>query len=232
MHGRLRRFPPRAAAIAGAAAVLLALYAAGAFSPPPLPGDRLGWRRFHTPELAGRQRMGQRFRMNADGLAAIDIYPVAVGEVQGRIRLELQTWNGVVGTTIRRAEVAAADFVRNDAYRFEFGRVPGSRGRLYQLVVSSADEAARTGVALEATKGERFSEGALLANGSERWADLAFAVHAVPPPPPPVWVNVRHPLVQFTYAGLALAWVAVAYALRQFTYHYNPRHEHHQAHVD
>ena len=214
------------------ALVLLALYAAGAFSPPPLPGDRLGWRRFQTPELEGRQRIGQRFRMNADGLAAIDVHPVAVGDVHGRIRLELQTWNGVVGTTIRSAEVPAADVVRAEGYRFEFEPVPDSRGGLYQLVLSSSDPATRTGVALEATKGERFSEGWLLANGSERWADLAFQVYAVPPPPPPAWVNVRHPLVQLTYAGLALGWVAVAVALRQFTYHYRPRHAHDRPHTN
>ncbi len=215
MPRKHRRPSARTGAIVAAAAVLLALYAAGTFSAPPLPGDQLGWRRFRTPALEGELRLGERFRMNGDGLTAIEIRAVATGDIQGRIRLELQRWNGVAGTVIRSAEVEAADLVRSDSYRFAFAPVPDSLGGSYQLEVSSSADAPSRGVALWATKGERFRDGWLIVNGVERWADLAFEVEATAPPRPPAWVNVRHPLVLFTYGGLALTWIGVAYALRQ-----------------
>src|SRR5688572_4046618 len=92
----------RNATIAAAAAVIVALYAAGAFSAAPLPGDDPGWRQFVTPAIEGSQRIGQRFRMNGDGLNAVEFRPARVGSVGGRVRIELQTWDGVIATPIRR----------------------------------------------------------------------------------------------------------------------------------
>ena len=201
--------------IGAVAVVILALYAAGALSAPPLPGDDRGWRRFVTPPVEGSTRIGQRFRMNADGLTAVEFRTAALGGVGGRIRIELQTWNGVTATPIRSVDVAAADLVRNEWYRFEFEPVTGSLGRLYQIELSSLEGTPGAGVALWATKGERFRDGTLIANGVERWADLAFRVDATVPPPPPAWTNLSHPRVQLTYGILALVWLGVAFAVRQ-----------------
>ena len=41
----------------------------------------LGLKRFTSPELNGDWRVAQRFTMDAPGLSAIEVIPVAVGEV-------------------------------------------------------------------------------------------------------------------------------------------------------
>jgi hypothetical protein len=191
---------------------------------PPLPGDRPGWRRFQTPPIEGTLHIGELFTMSRPSLAAIDIRPVAVGPVRGRIRLALRTaGDGVTPVDIRSAEVDAADVVRNGAYRFEFAPVHDSAGRRYRLEISSSAESPSSGVALWATKGDRLEDATLMVNGMERWAELAFQTHSATVPPPPAWLNGRHPLVQLTYAVLVLIWLGVLYAIGQLPrYHPSP----------
>jgi glycosyltransferase involved in cell wall biosynthesis len=151
-----------------------------------LPGYDLGLRRFQTPPLGSEMRLAQTFLMTGDGLDAIEVFPVAAGKgVSGDIRFELHEIHEVGSdhrvTRLRVLEVLAEDLVRAPSYVFAFPAIADSRDRTYRfdLVAAPADS-----VALWATKGRRYAGGGLHANGRERWADLAFRVHA---PAPTVW---------------------------------------------
>lgn len=147
-----------------------------------LPGDDLGIRRFQTPSLGPDMRLGQTFAMTSDGLHAIEVFPVAgAGRISGDVRFELYEVRSDQVIPVYTAEVLADEVVRGPSYRFEFAPIPFSRDRTYRLdLVASPAE----GVAFWATMGERYQGGSMHANGRDRWADLAFRVHA---PAPSVW---------------------------------------------
>ncbi len=177
-----------------------------------LPGDNLGIRGFRTPPLGPDIRVGQTFVMPVDGLRAIDVFPAIVGNgPAGDVSFELYEVHDVGRerrvTRIRSLQVPAAFRLRGPSYRFAFAPILDSRDRTYRLdlVASGA-----TGVAFWATRGERYPGGRMHANGRERWADLAFRVHA---PVATVWerlmaLHERSPArvyaVVAALAGLAL----------------------------
>src|SRR6266849_8882983 len=68
-------------------------------------GDRLGIRRFVTPEITPAWRIAERFRMNTDGLRAITIRPAVVGAPEGRVRFELRSVTPEATWVFRSAEV-------------------------------------------------------------------------------------------------------------------------------
>lgn len=147
-----------------------------------LPGDGLGIRRFQTPPLDSELRLGQTFTMTAVGLHAIEVFPVAVdARVSGDVRFELYELRENRLIPVSVAEVLAEEVVRGQSYRFEFAAIPDSKDRTYRLDLVAAPAG---GVAFWATKGERYEGGSMHANGRDRWADLAFRVHA---PAPSVW---------------------------------------------
>jgi hypothetical protein len=146
-----------------------------------LPGDRLGIRVFQTPPLGPSTRFGQTFTMTADGLHAIEIFPLAAGgPVSGRVQFELHELDRGYREVkcVRVGEVPAAEIVRGPSYRFEFAPIIDSNDRAYRfdIVGPEAD-----GVAFWATKGERYGRGAMHVNGRDRWADLGFRVYAPNP---------------------------------------------------
>jgi hypothetical protein len=170
--------------------------------------ERLGIRRFLTPEITSDWRVSELFRMNTGGLRAITIRPAAVGKPEGRVRLELRSMTPHAARVFRSAELPAAELVRADTYRFEFAPIPDSRAVLYQLDILSSPDAPSRGVALRATRGERIPNGVLLINGVERWADLAFETDAT---------RGRAATVKAlaSVAVLGIAWMAFALLLRE-----------------
>jgi len=147
-----------------------------------LPGDDLGIRRFRTPPLGPDMRLGQTFTMTTDGLHAIDVFPASGGErIVGDVRFELYEVRNNELIPAATTEVLAEDVMSGPSYQFEFAPIPDSRDRTFRLdLVASPAE----GIAFWATMGERYAGGSLHANGRDRWADLAFRVHA---PAPSVW---------------------------------------------
>lgn len=177
-------------------------------APPRHPGDRPGWRSFVTPPVAAGVEMGQTFLMNAAGLEAVDIRGRAVGPVSGRIRLELLEVEGGDRRLIRTADVDAAEFISRDVYRFQFAPVADSAQKRYRVDVLSSPAAPATGVALLATKGARYSGGALVVNDRERWADLAFQVRTAAQSPASALLN--SPYISRMSAVMALISLAIA----------------------
>ena len=170
--------PSRLAAVAwlGVAAVFVLLMAAPSVT---LPGDDIGLRRFQTPQLGPGVLLGQTFSMPGDGLSAVEVFPVAVGEqVSGFVRFVLYDMTEGRPTRVRGAVVAADSLVQTPSYRFEFPPIGDSADHSYQLDIMP--ELAE-GVAFWATKGERYAAGSLRINNQDRWADLGFRAHAPAP---------------------------------------------------
>jgi hypothetical protein len=145
-----------------------------------LPGDDLGLRGFQTPPLEPNMRLGQSFVMTADGLHAVEVFPVAAGgRAHGRVRFELyQIENDGREVLMRQAEVPVEDLMRASLYSFEFAPILGSKDRMYRFdLVAAVPER----VTFWATHGARYEGGTMHANGRARWADMAFRVQAPAP---------------------------------------------------
>jgi hypothetical protein len=170
--------------------------------------DGLGIRRFVTPEIGPDWRVAELFRMNTGGLRAITIRPAVVGNLEGRVRLELRPVTPYAARVFRSVELPAAEFARANTYQFEFAAIPDSRDVIYQLDILSSPEAPSRGVALRATKGERLANGVLLINGVERWADLAFETDATQG-------RIATVKALASVAMLGIAWIAFALLLRE-----------------
>lgn len=183
-----------------------------------LPGDAVGVRRFRTPPLGPDLRLGQTFTMTGNGLRAIELFPVAVGErISGDVRFELYELRDGRTIPLHVAEVLARDVLRAPSYRFEFAPIPDSRDHTYRLDLVAAPA---EGIAFWATRGDRYEGGAMHANGRARWADLAFRVYA---PAPTIWgrlmeLRTTHPMRAYVaLAALAAVWLLVGLVLRTFT---------------
>ena len=148
-----------------------------------LPNDPLGLRRFQTPEIASNVRLAQTFTMPADGLHAVEVSAASPrGSVTGNVRLELYDVTVEASHPLLRVdEVDAAVLVKTPFYTFEFTPVPDSKDRVYRVDFVSSETRPVEGLALWATKGERYDGGALFINDTRRWADLTFRTHADAP---------------------------------------------------
>ncbi len=176
-------------------------------------GDELGVRRFQTLEVGAAYRIAQRFRMNADGLTAIEIRPSVIAPVHGRFRLLLRDRDF---PNERVADVTAEELGAGDTYLFSFAPIPDSRGHEFQLEITPVPSDPGRGVAFWATKGNRLDEGGLLINERPRWASLAFQTLTTTSPPiralmrrpdsdrPPQWLAL---------VGLLGSWVALGFVL-------------------
>jgi hypothetical protein len=196
-------------------------------SPTILPSDDLGLAGFRTPEVTRNMQLGQTFEMNADGLHAVEFYPAATDRpVSGMLRLQLVDTTGVGEAIVRTSVVDAADVVRTASYRYEFEPIRNSRNRQYRFDLISDEQsradasfaeddagahgpprqsAETAGIAVWATKGERYPGGYLYANGRRRWADMAFRTFA---PTFSVW----HSLAAARGAGRS-QWIVVLASL-------------------
>jgi len=146
-----------------------------ALPPVDLPSDDVGLRRFLVP-INRETAVSQTFSMTADGLHAVEFRPDGVGgAVSGRVRFELtEDGSGVV----RRGEVPAARLNSAKSYRLEFAPIDDSKDSTFRLELMSSDSDPVTGLAVWATKGGRYADGALQINGRDRWADLTFRTFA------------------------------------------------------
>ena len=181
--------------------LLLVAAGAGAFSGPAPTGDRLGLRRFVTPEVAGATRISEQFVMNRAGLQAIAVRAAAVGRVDGEISVELWQVRTHTASIVRRGVLRASDLVASDAYQFTFPPLSNSKDTMYRLVLASSSERPSHGVAFWATKGDRLHGATLMYGTIPRWADLAFRTDTVPPPP-------LRPAAVLALAVLGVSWGA------------------------
>lgn len=186
-----------------------------------LPSDDLGLRRFRTPEITTGMPLAQTFEMTADGLQAIEFYATPTRErVSGDIRLELWDVTGGPDRLVRSAEVEAADLVSAFSYRFEFPPVLDSNNRIYRLDLITSGASPAQGVALLATKGERYAGGTLLVNGMIRWADLAFETYAPAPSGLALLLATGRSVPSrghFVLAAFAANWIALGVLLHAFS---------------
>jgi hypothetical protein len=152
--------------------------------------------------------------MTTDVLYAIDLMPTPSGRVRGDVRFELYEIRDGERTLIRGAQAPAEDVLRAPIYRFEFAPVLDATYREYRvdLVASGAE-----GVAFWATKGGRYQDGSMHANGRARWADLAFQVHPSPKPMWRLWLDLResNPVRAYVATGALIGiWLLVAPVVR------------------
>ncbi|MGE0444254.1 MAG: hypothetical protein AB7P99_03435 [Vicinamibacterales bacterium] len=185
---------------------------------PPPTGDRLGLRRFVTPEITGcdpDKRFGctfasQSFVMNADGLRAVEFMPVAVA-ASPRGRLTLRLVDLAALQVIRSQEVAAAELAAAGVFRFAFEPVADSRDGRYRFDIVATDDA--RGIAVRATRGEGYAAGSMLWNDRPRWADLAFNADAGSRPAWRALWSYRKAPGAWSNGALALTALAGAWAL-------------------
>lgn len=191
------------------------LLAAALFLPPQHAGERLGLRRFLTPEVSGEWRTAQRFRMDAPMLNGVEIQAAAVGPVAGKYRLTLRDRDARGVERVR--DVDAAALVQHGSYLFEFEPIEDSTEHEFELEIAPLPGAPGRGVALWATRGARAEDSALRINNQPRWGSLAYQAHtpdvslfeavvtASDPDRPPRWLALL---------GLAGTWLALRFILR------------------
>ena len=177
--------------------------------------DRLGLRRFSTPEVTPKVQVGQRFRMDANGLNGFEFRARAVAPVGGRFQLTLRALGAP--SVERRGLVRAEELVRSSSYVFRFAPLDNSADRLFEFRVASLPTDPGRGVALLATRGDRVADGGALFNDALRWASLAFETHTTaetplwallhPPDPdrPPRWLAL---------VSLLIGWILLRFVLR------------------
>jgi len=187
-----------------------------------LPSDDVGLlRRFTSPEIVPGIRLSQTFEMTADGLRAVEVWPIVVGQVSGDIMMELFDVTENDDRLMRIFRARAADVAAADPYRFEFTPIPDSENRVYQLDVTTSSTNRASGIAIWATKGERYAGGSMLVNGVPRWADVAFRADA----PVPSGLQLLTAVAvgsglsrgHVVLAALAASWIALGVFLRAFT---------------
>ena len=180
-----------------------------------LPGDSLGLRRFQTPQLSPGILLGQTFTMPGDGLYAVEVLPVAVGEqVSGSVSFVLYDVTGGGATRVRGAAVTADSAIKLPSYRFEFPPITDSADHSYLLDIAPAQA---EGVAFWATKGERYADGSLRVNSQNRWADLGFRAYAPAPSIGQLLMTIRedHPVRGYIVMGACTAiWILLGLLVR------------------
>ena len=140
--------------------------------PAVLPADDVGWRKFQVP-VNRETAVSQTFAMTADGLHAVEVQAEAVGEApSGILTYELsETGSGVV----RRGEVPVARVLASSSpFTVEFEPIEDSKDAVFRFDLASSALEPASGIAVWATKGDDYPDGALQINGRDRWADLAF----------------------------------------------------------
>ena len=190
-----------------------------AIPPLTLPSDQRGLRGFLVP-IDRDTSVSQTFTMTADGLRAVEFRPSATSDaVSGSVRFELtEEGSGVV----RRGDLPARRLVSSPSYRLEFASIDDSKDSMFRLDLMSSETAPASGVAVWATKGERYADGALQINGRERWADLAFEAFA--PGGRSTWdrlMDMKSPPPGLSSTGvilgaLAAYWLASGFVLLAF----------------
>jgi len=153
--------------------LLVALAAAISMTlrPVSLPAAAVGLRRFQVP-INSEIAVSQTFAMTADGLRGVEFQPAAVGDApSGTLRYELtEAGSGVV----RQGELPVARALSAPTYTVEFAPIEDSKDAMFRFDLVSSPTEPASGIAVWATKGNRYSDGVLQINGRDRFGDLAF----------------------------------------------------------
>jgi hypothetical protein len=183
-----------------------------------LPASSAGLRRFQI-DINSATSVSQTFVMTADGLEAIEVATAGTPPTAtGNVRLELYDVSDGA-SFIHGTDVRAADLVAAPVFRFEFQPIDDSAGQTYRFDLHPSELSPVAGVAVWATKGERYRGGSMLINDRERWADLAFA--AVAPAGRSSWDRLRDGSDGASPAALTIVafagyWAALGVVLRLF----------------
>ena len=204
---------PTRAAVEAAWWLLGAVMLGVLLAPPTKTSDRLGLRRFLTPEVSSEWRVGQRFTMNAPEMDGIEICAAAVGRASGSFRVSVRDLDA--RDVERSADVSAADLLRDSCYLVRFEPIEDSADHQFQIDIAPSPDRPGRGVALRATKGPRPEQAALRINDVPRWGSLAFQSHtpsrsmfrtllsANEPERPPRWLA----LIAFLAAWLSIRFI-------------------------
>jgi len=209
----------RTATVSSAWALIAAVNGWALVEPPDHAGASLGARRFVTPAVTTNLPLAQTFRMKMPDLNGIDLRAEAVGQVGGRIRLELVDFDIDRGPlVIRSAEIDARALVQGESYTLQFEPVADSDGHRFRLDILSSSDAPSSGVGFWAGKGERYPDGPPVANERERWAGLAFQAHTPARSTLSALLDSRHlPHASgpIALSSLFIGWLALGVVLRE-----------------
>jgi hypothetical protein len=115
---------------------------------------------------------------------------------------------------VHAADVKAADLIRASTFRFEFQPIIDSKNTPYRFDLTSSAENEAEGVALWATRGDRYGDGAMHVNDVPRWADLAFETFA---PTPSRWRMLSvlpSPRGNVAVTAFAIGWLVLGVMFR------------------
>lgn len=187
---------------------------------PRFPGNDAWLRRFRTPEITPAWRFAQDFTMSENGLNGIAFDTAQVGPPAGQIVLRLFTIpdTGELSSVAQRA-VSAAEVAVRPAFEWAFIPLENSQFERYRLEITATDN---SGLALLATRGDRYPGGSLTANGTSRWADLLFRTSASVPVSSileTLWSRQSAPgrvSGKAILVLLAVNWIAMGFLFRAF----------------
>ncbi len=156
--------------------------------------------------------------MSESGLNGIDFDAVQVGPPSGQILLRLLTLSdtGEAATAGERA-VPAGEVAGRPAFQWAFIPLENSQFERYRFEVTATDN---SGLALLATRGDRYPGGSLTANGRSRWADLLFQTSSSVPVSSvfeALWVKRAGPgraSGRLILTLLAVNWIAMGFLFR------------------
>jgi hypothetical protein len=146
------------------------------------PASQRGFTEPLARELAADTRISQTFRMEADGLTAVEIWAVPSDPytVRGDVIFELrEVESREVERPILRLVRKARDVVAAPSYRVSFPPIDPSSGRVYRFELLAANVRKGRGIRLLASNEQRYVGGALFIGVREQWGDLKFRTFAV-----------------------------------------------------
>lgn len=158
---------------AGAAAVyLFAFYASGLARTPAQSSQ------FETGMLSDGSVVSQTFRVRANGLRAVTLYPRPATLVAGEIRMVLHRGMSAKDDirVVREQTVPALEFARRPSWTFAFAPVEDSYDGFFRLDLLPGGGS--RGVRLLAVAGDTYREGTMLLNERSVPADLKFETSA------------------------------------------------------
>ena len=85
---------------------------------------------------------------------------------------------------MRQGDLPVARASSSSSYTVEFEPIEDSKDSVYRFDLASSPSEPASGIAVWATKGDGYPDGAMQINGRDRWGDLAFKALAPGAGPP------------------------------------------------
>jgi hypothetical protein len=135
------------------------------------------------PRDGGDARLSQTFRVEADGLESITLYPIAgAGRAAASTARADITLSDVTDETrplvVHRATLAARDAAVSPGYTLSMPTVARSAGHRFELAIDIVGATAATPLQFMSVADNVYGEGVLRVNGNPEWGDLAFSARA------------------------------------------------------